>query len=994
MRHAALLAESRAPSIEEWIAQAAEWLPQQAPLHAFVHHNPLHHLEHLPFEEAVLEGSRVLGTQGFQAEAAFAEQLRKGRIQLRDIEHVVDAHTLHPEAAIMPGGPSRRDFRTFRLRHLFEIPSGAALRWTLVEGRDASRLDSEVGLERRRALREEGCEAELLETLWSRLEAACPDSEPTPPAVVGGKRLRDRVRARTGIDPDEWVHPLLIRLSAAFLDQGLAYWAMPDRELGFLRAVRRLYGRRMGPPLRWLRGLVPLLAAQEREAWSAEATIVWALDEAGVRDADRGEAIRETLLSLRGWAGMMRQLERKPDRAPVACPPTSLADYLAVQLLLDLVAARAALRESGRSAPLPLEPPGKPGDEGLFPVGRDASLVYEAYVLAQRSEIPLGRFGEREVAEGWLRAVADFGEIERRRLLHLAYERRHRIGVLDGLASRAAASPPLTSPISFQAIFCIDDREESLRRQLEEIEPGVETFGYAGFFGVAMDYRGLDDVRFRPLSPVVIEPVHAIRELPESPSDHSDYAHARGWRGGARLAAGVATRTLVRGSFVAAILGPLSMIPLVGRALFPRLAQALSHRLEETGLQRPRTRLAMERLEEPAEVEADEFERAVRSGYTVSEMVDVVASALRTMGLDPSASPLVLVVGHGSSSMNNPHEAAHDCGATGGGRGGPNARAFAAMANHGRVRERLRGRGLDIPDETWFVAAYHNTCDDGMTYYDEDLVPVAMRGLLERAKRTLAEACMRDAHERCRRFESMPATIDLRGALEEAREHSVDLAQPRPEYGHATNAVCIVGRRGRTRGLFLDRRAFLVSYDPHLDRDGDLLAPLLLSVGPVGAGINLEYYFSFVDPTGYGCGTKLPHNIVGLLGVMDGHASDLRTGLPWQMVEIHEPVRLLTVVESRPERLEEILEEHGSLRELIGNGWIQLVCWDPDSADLFVFEDGEPRLHHPESGRVPLAASSIDYYRGSREHLRPALIGVGTGVGIAMEIGNAVVDPS
>ena len=143
---------------------------------------------------------------------------------------------------------------------------------------------------------------------------------------------------------------------------------------------------------------------------------------------------------------------------------------------------------------------------------------------------------------------------------------------------------------------------------------------------------------------------------------------------------------------------------------------------------------------------------------------------------------------------------------------------------------------------------------------------------------------------------------------EEARRHvegrAEDLAQTRPEYGHATNAICIVGRRSRTRGLFLDRRAFLTSYDPTQDdAESTILTGLLRAVFPVCAGINLEYYFSYVDPTGYGCGTKLPHNITSLLGVMDGAASDLRTGLPWQMVEIHEPVRLLFVIETTPEAM-------------------------------------------------------------------------------------------
>src|SRR5262249_40368913 len=140
-------------------------------------------------------------------------------------------------------------------------------------------------------------------------------------------------------------------------------------------------------------------------------------------------------------------------------------------------------------------------------------------------------------------------------------------------------------------------------------------------------------------------------------------------------------------------------------------------------------------------------------------------------------------------------------------------------------------------------------------------------------------------------------------ALAHVEARGADLAQPRPEYGHATNAFCIVGRRSRTLGLFLDRRAFLVSYDPSTDERGEILARLLAAVVPVVAGISLEYYFGRVDPTGYGCGTKLPHNITALLGVMDGAQSDLRPGLPWQMVEIHEPVRLTIVVEASAELL-------------------------------------------------------------------------------------------
>ncbi len=941
-------------------------LPEQAPLHAFVHHNPLHAFEHLPFERAVVEAASIFGTEPFQSEQAFAHSLEIGRIRESDVESVVD-DDLGPEPGPAICGLQRREFILGRLLHPFEVPIGATLLWQLVETPAQRAIHPLVHSARRRtllhhaearygSLSQSTLETLLMTELWQRMkEVASPvEEQPHRP------RPRDRIRDALGIDPDTWVHPLLIRLCAAFLDQGVAYWTMARREEGILRAFRRLYGLPVGPPDRWMNGLAGECRRQQREAWTAESTIVWALVALEVPPKDWPIVIRDTLLSLRGWAGMMSQFEQHPQRAPVVAHPARLADYLAVQMTLDVFASRHALcsATSEQGSLLELRPQ-------TTPPPRDLELVYEAFVAAQLLPVEPAAFEDSAHARSWLTAIAEFDGLARRRLLHRAYERSYRVRVLDGMqAHERLDRRQLPSP-EFQAVFCIDERSESLRRHLEEICTVAETFGYAGFFGVAMAYQGLDDIHPRPLCPVALSPRHQIVERAIEKEEESSYRNLRRRHGTLRHALGVGSKSLARGGILTAVTGLMSVVPLIGRCLFPALTERWSQRLDQGAVTGPATRLEIERSGPLTCEDGGDLLR----GYTVLEMAGIVETALLTMGIAGACAPLVLIVGHGSSSLNNPHEAAHDCGATGGGRGGPNARAFAAMGNHPGVRHALAGRGINLPKNSWFVGAYHNTCDDSVRYYDDDLVPAAAREHFELAVRSMRAACALDAHERCRRFGTSPRDLDIGKAIAHVKAHSTDLAQPRPEYGHATNASCIVGRRSRTRGLFLDRRPFLVSYDPTTDPSGEGLATLLLSVGPVGAGINLEYYFSFVDPVGYGCGTKLPHNIVGLIGVMDGHASDLRTGLPWQMVEIHEPMRLLMIVEAAADTLERILEAHEGLDQLVRNEWIQLVSWSPDSPAMHVFANGAFIPYVPESTAIPILDRSPAFYSGHHEHL-------------------------
>jgi uncharacterized protein YbcC (UPF0753/DUF2309 family) len=420
---------------------------------------------------------------------------------------------------------------------------------------------------------------------------------------------------------------------------------------------------------------------------------------------------------------------------------------------------------------------------------------------------------------------------------------------------------------------------------------------------------------------------------------------------------------------LAAGLGALASVPLVARVLFPRLTAQIRKLAGRLVQPPPMTRLQLERHGHEKGPEDGKL------GYTVPEMANIGERLLRDIGLTGNFAPIVVFIGHGSNSLNNPHVSAYNCGACGGGMGGPNARALAQMLNDSRVRIILANRGLEIPPGTVFVGAYHNTCTDAVTFYDLDRMPKGRQKQFDDTLRVIEEASDRNALERCRRFASAPLDLSFTAARRHVEGRSEDLAQTRPELGHATTAVCVVGRRSRNRGLFLDRRTFLTSYDPTQDdADHTILTRVLQAAIPVCAGINLEYYFSHVDNPGYGCGTKLPHNVTSLLGIMDGAASDLRTGLPWQMVEIHEPVRLLVLIETTPAAMDRIMDRNPGIARVCRNGWVQLATLDPDKPEIHLLRAGRFERYEPQSNELNQAESSTEWYRGLRQHLGFVLV--------------------
>ena len=293
---------------------------------------------------------------------------------------------------------------------------------------------------------------------------------------------------------------------------------------------------------------------------------------------------------------------------------------------------------------------------------------------------------------------------------------------------------------------------------------------------------------------------------------------------------------------------------------------------------------------------------------------------------------------------------------------------MAKIANRKDVREMLKERGVIIPDSTHFIAALHDTCRDEFTYFDTEQIGIEYHELFEKHKNQFNDALSFNAAERSRRFGTMQVNHPEK-ALNKVRLRSLSLFEPRPELNHATNAACIVGRRALTRGLFLDRRSFLNSYDYRVDPKGAFLTGIMNAIAPVCGGINLEYFFSRVDNNNLGAGTKLPHNVMGLIAVANGIDGDLRTGLPSQMIEVHDPVRLLAVVEHFPSVVLEVIKKNPATFEWFHNEWVNLVVYHPEEQQFYLLRNGEFHPYSPMDQDIPSGPLNIHQLVSSTDNL-------------------------
>jgi hypothetical protein len=795
---------NQAFNLENTLHKLEHYLPAQAPLKDFVHHNTLHAFQNNNFFKAINLSSTIFGTKTILSIDEFRKLFEEKKIDERYIDKII----------IEKFGNEQLQKWKEKLFH------------------------KKIHFEAKARLGQ-------LRKYWKKIYQ---------------------------VDIDLYTQPILFRILCNYLDQGIAIWKFPVSKKGFLDSIKAIE-----------KNTSSSIFASDRAVkllHSSNLSIEKLLKILVGKEEYYEQYLFDQQFTHPGWSGIVAVIEHQP-QALLDNRKITLKELIIFELLLEI----DYLDKHFGAIWAPLTVNLMVGPKNLF-----------EEVVEQELDIMLQIFQE-------------------------AYEWTYYDDVLNGIIQSAGQNKisKVEKTTSFQAMFCIDDRECSFRRYLEHEDPNCQTFGTPGFFGVEFYFQPQNGNFHTKVCPAPLTPKYLIKEFADKKDDSTDlHFHKQ-------------SHSLLFGWLISQTLGFWSAFKLAINIFKPSMSPATSYSFRHMNLE---SELSIENKNNEVD------ENGLQIGFTIEEMAIRVENLLRSIGLIKNFAPIVYTIGHGSTSVNNTHYAGYDCGACSGRPGSVNARVISNMANRKEVRDILQSKGIVIPDTTRFVGGLRDTSRDTIVFYDTKSFSEEYKKMHAINEQNFFKASDNNSKERSRRFESIDTKLSPKQIHEKVKIRSVSLFEPRPELNHATNTLCIVGRRELTKHLFLDRRAFMNSYDYSLDPDGTYLLGILNAAAPVCGGINLEYYFSRLDNFKLGAGTKLSHNVMGLIGVANGIDGDLRTGLPSQMIEVHEPIRLLIIVEHFPDVILNTISKNKATLEWFEYNWVNLVCIHPESKVVLRYQHG------------------------------------------------------
>ena len=982
--------EERAP-LRDIIAQASEPIAPFWPMRTMVAQNPIHGLEYLPFDQAVRKGKHLLGGNGYLSNEEYRQFYREGRITVESLNQAfVRVGPRQEKQDFIQVG--NRQITAHDVRHLHLIfgfleIEPALLEWELC--RVTKHFHQDLPEESRKRIIErtikecEQCrdypEEAYLTNLWKSTlvslrmsdghsgdhtsENLVPNMQEISQASLEialplQRTISDWVDRLGGTELVEQINNQLIKWIAAFLDEGLASWEMPSRHEGFYRAWKTLVQQDYSGKFLGVKDFSQKIHDLPDDP---EDAIVSSLHRLGIPEEQWKDYLSRQLSLLPGWTRYIRWLGEHPAYHAQRKHPIDTTQYLAVRLFYEVELTQITCQsEWGIDGTVPvltaywkdrpdeyqnkIEGNAQSNDPIKLAICRDAWRLFHLMQFLEMSPIEMQELSlvDAQKVLGWLDAFPP----DRHSPVWLeAYEDSFRQKIIGKLLAHRGTVPALETRPRAQLVFCIDVRSESFRRHIEAQGP-YETFGFAGFFGIPISHQAFDSEERSDLCPVLLIPNHAVGEVPRVGEEQALQKYSSGTRWhqmGYHLFHDL-KHNPVGSMMLIDVLGFFFSLGLVGKTLLPKAFRAITSTIERWFTYSVPTQISVSAPSDPhnpkvGEMHAEGIPSGFAQGFSLTERATFIENGLRAMGLTQNYGRLVCLCGHGSETDNNPYYGALDCGACGGNPGDANARVFAAMANEPEVRRILKEKGLPIPDDTWFLPGKHNTTTDRVTFYDLKELPETHREDLQMLNRDLEEAGANQALERCHRIPSAPTEISPDKAFAHVEERSCDWANPRPEWGLASNASFLIGRRKLTKGLDLGGRVFLHSYDPIADPEGAILEKIMTAPLIVGEWINTGYYFSAVDAWGFGSGSKVIHNVVGGVGMMLGSQSDLQMGFPLQtvnngVIHYHEPMRLLAMIEHTPSVLSSIIQKHAILQQLFHNQWLNLVALDPHTFEF------------------------------------------------------------
>jgi uncharacterized protein YbcC (UPF0753/DUF2309 family) len=536
-----------------------------------------------------------------------------------------------------------------------------------------------------------------------------------------------------------------------------------------------------------------------------------------------------------------------------------------------------------------------------------------------------------EMKKGWetalkilleLRQTEESTEkLKQKLLLQEAFDYAAQRVLIEQFKNKTTTQKPTPKKTKVKAIFCIDVRSELYRRNLEMVAPEVETLGFAGFFAFPIKYVPIGHNQGNAQCPVLLPTGPVILETMADKNLQEEAVKRRflkrqvenAWK-----------------SFKSGAVSCFSFVGPIGLAYLPKLFS------DAYGFSRPVPHPNQKDLDKKrysqrsVSLEVGQYQNE-KVGISLEDQIQMAKNALKAMSMTDEFPPLVLIVGHGSSTVNNPHSTGLDCGACGGHTGEANAKVAAAVLNNKSVRKALIEDQIIISESTVFVAAQHDTTTDEFELFNEEQLPESHKSEIKELKQWLEEAGHFARMERAKRFQvEQNKNVDA-----QIIKRSKDWAQVRPEWGLAGCSAFIVAPRHRTEGLDFEGRSFLHSYEWKKDDGFGILELIMTAPMVVTSWISLQYYASTVDNKNYGSGNKTLHNIIGGMGVLEGSAGDLRVGLPWQSVHDgkeyqHDPLRLNVIIEAPIEEMNAVLEKHEAVKKLCDNNWIHLLAMNSE----------------------------------------------------------------